>query len=151
MSIAREAAYAALYTRLKTVTGVLRFSRRMVTWDKLSKSEMPAVVVVAESCDRRESNGLDAIWTLHAAVYVVTPPNPSGDGAETALLTIVDRIDAALDIQATESARHYQGQSETTLGDAVYKAWISGEVEIDAGVNGEIALARIPVSMLLPG
>ena len=150
MSIAREAAYAALYTRIKTVTGVLRFSRRLVAWDKLSKAEMPAVMVVPESCARSESSGLDALWTLHASVYVVTPPDQSGDGAETTLLTIVDRIDAALD-KNTESARHYQGQSETTLGGAVYKAWISGEIELDAGLNGEVGVARIPVSMLLPG
>lgn len=151
MSVAREAAFAALYTRIKTVTGVKKFSRRMVTWDKLSKGEMPAVVVVAEACDRSESNGLPPMWTLRATIYVVTPPNPSGDGAETALLTVVDAIDAALDRRATEQAPHYVGQSETTLVGAVFKAWISGEIEIDAGLNDEVGIARIPVSMLLPG
>jgi len=149
MGIAREAAYAALYTRLQTLTGVQKFSRRMLSLDDLSKTHQPAVMMVPTTCTPEvDASGEPGVWRLAANVYIVTSPDQTTDGGEYTLLGLVDQVDAALDMKNTESGPR---QDQTTLGGAVLKAYVSGQIEIDAGTESEQGIARIPVEMLMVG
>lgn len=152
MGIVREAAYAALYTRVQTLTGVQKFSRRMLSLDELSKKHQPAVFMVPTlSTPEINSSGEPTVWRLAADVYIIAPPDQTGNGAEVTLLGLIDQLDAALDLKTTEAPRHFHDQAETTLGGVVLKAYVSGPIEIDAGLEGEQGVARIPVEMLLVG
>lgn len=152
MGIAREAAYAALYTRLQTLTGVQKFSRRLLALDDLSKKHQPAVMMVPTTCTPTvDSQGEPTVWRLAADVYIVTPPDQTTNGGEYTLLGLIDQVDAALDRTTTEGPMHFRDQAETTLAGAVLKAYVSGPIEIDAGTESEQGVARIPVEMLMVG
>jgi len=151
-AISRAAAYAALYTRILTMTGVQFFSRRIKTVDQLSAKQQPAVFVIAgSSTPEVNSMGQPGVWRLRADIYVVAPPDQTGTAPEATLLGLVDQIDGLLLLRTTESRPSFHDQSETTLGNVVLKAYVSGPIEIDEGLDGEQGVALVPVEMLLVG
>lgn len=152
MAIAREAAYAALYTRLLTMTGVQFFSRRLKAFDQMSAKHQPAVFLVAgASTPRVDSSGQPEVWLLSASVYVITPPDQTGTSPEATLLGLVDQIDGLLDLKTTERGAAMRDQAQTTLGNVVLKAYVSGPIEIDEGLDGEQGIALVPIEMQLVG
>lgn len=151
-AISRAAAYTALFTRISTMTGVQKFSRRVITFDQLSAKHQPAVFVIAGNCTPEvDSSGEPGVWRLAASIYVIAPHDQTGNGPEVTLLGLVDQIDGLLCLQTTESNIQCRGQAQTTLGGAVLKAYVSGSIEVDAGVEGEQGVALVPVEMLMVG
>lgn len=153
MALSTETLYAALFSRLKArVTGAKRFTRRLIGWDQIPKEQQPAVMVVAEYARADAADGLPTTWRVGATAYVVTPPDVArkdADAAETTLTGVVDQIIAALEADANETGpRHYPDQTETTLGGVCHRAYVSGQIEIDAGLHGEQGVARVPIEML---
>lgn len=134
----REAAYAALFSKLSVITGVTTKERRLRHWVDVQPSEMPYLAMAVGGQMATPVKGLPTKWTLNADVYLYVqsdnlPPGPILNG-------LLDKIDAAL---APEP-----GQTTQTLGGTVSHAWIEGDVQTDEGTLGSIAVAIVPLRML---
>lgn len=150
MSIARDAIYAALLTRLQTQIGASAktYTRRDLTFDQVSQDAQPAIAVVAvgDFTAIGQPPAMPAVHLLKAEVQVFVR---EVDGApETSLLAIVDAIEAALERKATEAV-NTPGAFYTTLGGLVRYARVAGEVEFYQGQKGRQAVALVPVEMLV--
>lgn len=142
MAVTREQIYSALFERLKTVSGIRTFSRRLKTWDEVSQGQCPALFMTVGDQIPDQHAGLPTKWTLEAECWLYcksgTDPNAT---PSIEMNTILDAIEAVLKPSAA-------GEPQT-LGGLVSHCWMSGTIETDGGTIGETAVAIIPVSMLV--
>jgi hypothetical protein len=147
MSTTPEAAYAALFDRLRSqVEGINFASRQFLDWDS-PKIRQPALLCVAtDMVPAPRSRGLSPQWNLGATVILYL--RNEGETTETKCQEFIARVHAALQLQSTETPIP-GGQYETTLGDLVLWAKIDGTVEIFQGQAGTQTAVLIPVGMFV--
>jgi hypothetical protein len=108
-------------------------------------ADFPALFLVstASHFPPREARQLPPKRTLDTQIWVYTDVGKDPNAIpETALNTLLDAIEAALAPGVMSGVQ--------TLGGLVSHAWIEGEIEQFPGVLDGVALAIIPVRVLVP-
>jgi hypothetical protein len=142
VALVRETIYAALFTRLQAIPGLVTVSRRLQHVNDVPPSAQPALFLAQTRQLADYVTGRTTFWHLHAAIYIYAR-DPAGQNPGAILNPIMDGVNAALvmDNDMTNAC---------TLGGLVHWARI-GDIETDEGTLGEQAIARIPVEMFVPG
>ena len=147
MSTAPEAAYAALFERMRDkVAGINFSSRQFLDWDS-PRIRQPALLSVAtDMTPVPRTRGLTPQWNLGATVILYL--RNEGETTEQKCQELIASVHAALQLQPGEVPIP-GGQYETTLGDLVLWAKIDGTVEIFQGQAGTQTAVLIPVGMFV--
>lgn len=143
MSVSREQIFSALFSLASGAAGFATASRTLQSWDALSPtSQMPALFLMQGKEDAVVVRGLPTLWKLHAELYVYAGTDKhSGTAASTVLNGLLDAITLAL---APDLA-----SSEQTLGGLVSHCRIEGAATIDEGVLGDVAMAILPIEIIV--
>ncbi|HWK45126.1 MAG TPA: hypothetical protein VNT30_10410 [Stellaceae bacterium] len=143
MTAGREAIAQALFARVTGTGGFATVGRKLRHWTDVQPAERPALFQVQKGETWQRQRGLPPKVTLHLDLYlyVGTAADPSVPPAAE-LNPLLDAIQAALAPPPSDSVQ--------TLGGLVDHAWISGRVETDEGVLGDLAVAIIPIDILIP-
>lgn len=140
-----DAKYEALRARLADSLGITVYRRDLTSEDLAGR--MPAVSLRVTGMTPENEQGCPSVWTL-GALAVVYARNTAKDGsADTVLLGFVADITNALKLQPGELS---ESEEQTTLGGAVFLAWVSGEVEFMQGESSDQAAALVPIEMVVP-
>lgn len=136
----REDIYAALFALLGKLPGVLTSSRQLKHWDDVN--EFPAVFQSQKTeIANKSGRGIPTRWTLLVDIYVYVKVE-TGQPSSPALNEMLDYITDAL--AAPEPIDNKQ-----TLGGLVEDCWIDGQITTDEGTLGELAVAIIPVHIIV--
>ena len=139
----REAIYSALYARLQTVAGFTTVSRRLRHWVDVSAAETPYIGMIQRREDPDGSRmGMPLRWTLHVDFYLYAHTTDPRGSPAIILNPLLDAVMAA-----------FSGDVPTntvTLGGQVYHCRVSGSIETDEGVLGDLAVAIIPLMIITP-
>ena len=136
----REAIYAALYDRLKTIPGIVTTSRKLRHWSDVGQSEQPALFQTQKTQTAIRQTGLPCKWLLPADIYLYVQ-DQSADGPSTAINALIDAVETAL-------APDNIIKNTNTLGGLVEYCRIEGSIETDEGTLGDQAVAIIPIIIL---
>lgn len=141
----RETITAALWARLSSISGVKTAERRLRHFSEVSPAEMPAIFLGVDAAEADQERGRKAAWTLKFTAYIYAHDTSSA-GPWSTLNTLVDAIDAALQLQPAE---FQPGQTfgPTTLGGTVSHAWLT-TVETDEGTLGDLGVALCSIEVL---
>lgn len=139
-----EAKYAALFTRLSSAVGAgVYCTRQNLTSDDLTASaKQPALELRVTGMVPENEQGEDTIWTLSADVWLYARNTLKDGKSDTELLGYAAAIVKGLKLQPGES-----GEEQTTLGGKVFRAWVSGPVEIMQGQVSDQAACVVPIEM----
>jgi hypothetical protein len=153
MITARETLYAAIFAKFAGITfssgGKTTFgytSRRLYHWDDLELADFPAMMQVQTREAVKQTRGLPPKWTLEMDLYIYVRTEAQSDDSvipSQLLNPILDAIDAALKPDDLKSG-------VCTLGGLVSHAWIEGSVETSEGNLGDLEVAVVPLSILVP-
>lgn len=139
----REQVYAALFSALQTIPGLVTVSRRLKNVQDVQPEEFPAAFQLQERQSLKYQGSVPARSTLRASwLFYAHSADPSV-APSTALNNLVD---AACSILSPTST-----QQRNTLGGLVEYAAIAGDIEVFEGVLGDRAIAIVPVEIILPG
>lgn len=133
-----EAIFAASFALFASIPGINTSSRRLVTWDKVSPEDQPALFQRQLRFTAIQAHvGLSAKWHLYGEIVVYanagTDPEIVPSQALNAVILAVRNI-----FEPLPNARQ-------TLGIAnVYEAVIVGDILIDEGVTDGQSIALIP-------
>ena len=151
MSLDREAIYAALFTRLQNLTGIVTASRVWKHWDDVDVCEQPALYLAQGSERPIQQRGTPPQWTLTPTIYLYVRATEGDPYAApgTKLNALIKAIEGALERKAADVAP-YGGPEEwsTTLGGLCSHCKISGTIETDEGLLGNQSVAVIPIEIL---
>lgn len=139
----REPIYAALYGLLSKSAAFQTASRRLRHWTDVSPAEQPALFQ-AQRLEKgiSKSTNLPTTYQLQADIWIYAYSNDPDVAPSQVLNPLVDAVAAAL-APAPPGAQ--------TLGGLVASCQISGDIEYDEGLLGDQAVAKIPVTLLVPG
>jgi len=133
--------FAAIFTKLQSIPGLVTVSRRLKHWSDVSPSEQPALFLAAGAQHPTQNqSGLPVTWRISANLYLYAYSTDPSVSPSTTLNNLLDAIEAAL-------VPAMAGQKQT-LGGLCQHCWISGPVETDEGVLGDQAMAIIPLEIL---
>jgi hypothetical protein len=143
MTATREQIAQALLAQLSGIGGIATIGRRLWHWTDVEPAERPALFQVQKSESWQQQRGLPPRVTLHMELYlyVGTAADPAAPPVAE-LNPLIDAIQSAL--------APGPGSAVQTLGGLVEHAWVSGRIETDEGVLGDLAVAIIPVDILIP-
>ena len=141
----RETITAALWTRISAVAGVRTAERRLRHFAEVTPAEMPALFLGVDDSEADQERGRRPAWTLRYTAYIYCH-EAAAIGPSSSLNTVVDQVNAALEIQSSE---FQAGQTfgPTTLGGTVHHAWIT-RVETDEGTLGDLGVAMCSIEVL---
>lgn len=153
MAVNRNEIVDALFARLAAIPGLKTSSRRLLDFDSVDDSQMPALFLTVGEQQSSNQKGLPTVWRIKCNVYLyVKNTAPEGPGAQ--LLDFITAVEAALEMQPGEAtspnARFANAPTaqNTTLGGLASGCWISGSIESDEGALGDLAVAIIPIDIL---
>lgn len=142
MALVRETIFAALFSKLQTVPGLVTVSRRLLHVNDVPASAQPALFLAQTSQRADYATGRTVMWHLSAAVYLYVKDPPGAVPGKT--------FNALLDGIANALAPDNAMTNACTLGGLAH--WVRiGDIETDEGTLGEQAIARIPVEMFVVG
>lgn len=137
----RETLYAGLFARLVAATGVITASRRLLHWSEVSASVMPALFLAQKTEVPEHITGLPPRWTLTADVYLYVSESDPALAPAPLLNGLLDVVEACL---APDPISNVQ-----TLGGLCSHCRIAGPVTTDEGTLGDIAVAIVPLEIVL--
>jgi hypothetical protein len=137
----RENIYVALFALVTTLPSTIKESgRRLKHWNDVN--EFPAVFQAQKTeVASKSGRGVPTKWLFTCDLYVYVKATGT-DLPSTALNAVLDQITTAL--AAPEPIDNRQ-----TLGGLVEDCWIDGPIQTDEGVLGDIAVAIIPIHILV--
>ena len=138
----REAAYSALFALVSAVPGLVTTSRKLLHWDDVQPTQMPALFMAQGGQIAKPVTGRPTVWELNAALWIYVSTEGS-DNPGSVLNPLVDAITALL-------ANPIAGFPQT-LGGIVQWARVEGECVTSEGTLGQIEVIKIPVKMLTTG
>lgn len=155
--VSREAVMEALFAKLKLA--VLRppaptdtkafnyYARNWIAYNQLGDNQKPALFMLEEDEDaeRRRAGMPPRRLTMAVKGVIVTSSKDLAIPA-AALNPLLDAID---DILAPNPNPNL-GILQQTLGGVTYDAWISGRIIKVPGYGDGIAVAVVPISVLIP-
>lgn len=137
--MSREAIYAALFEKGKSLPGLITTSRRLKHWNDVPPSEQPALFQAQGDELPTGNNSLPIIWKFNAEWYLYCH---SGNDPEATPATQLNDL-----LDAVEQALKPDVSGFQTLGGLVYNCRISGKVETDEGLLGPQSVAVIPIEI----
>jgi len=156
MALDREPIYAALFARLQAnVPGFVTMSRRLKTWDDISRDEQPALYLATGDQTPVNRLGVPPTWMLEAFVYMYfrldepTEMIPSAqlNAALTAIENALEAQQADFDPSLKDNPFFGQRRHQTTLGGLVQYAWMLPALVVEGIAQGQAAV-RVPIQML---
>lgn len=142
----REAALAALVTRLGTVSGLSgKVYRRMPPGTPPVPAEQPCAFVACDKETPKRTPRGSTVWTLSLFVVIYNRTDDDTVAPATTLATIVGNIETALQMQAGD--RRIDQGSPTTLGNTC-ESCDMGAVEYGEGIVDGQGVAFIPVTII---
>lgn len=135
----REPIYAALFTKLQGVSGVITASRHLMHWSDVSDEAQPAIFMTqGNQTGSHQLKGLPYKWDLDVKIYVYVRTSDTVAPAQV-INPILDSIEAILN--------PVTGQQ--TLGGLCDVCYIDGAIETFEGTLGSQEVAIIPVKILV--
>jgi hypothetical protein len=133
-----EAIFAASFALFAGVTGLQTSSRRLVTWDKVSPEDQPALFQRELRFTAIQNHiGVTAKWNLFGEIVIYANAGSDPDVIPSqALNALLNQVRAIFD--PPPNARQTMGLAN------VYEAVILGDILIDEGVTDGQAIALIP-------
>jgi hypothetical protein len=161
MAIDFETPTVALFTRLSNVTGVQYATRVLEDWDSTAPANQPALMLTSGPAVELIPNSnlqgqAPQLWKLQllAVLYVQTPDptvapstilNPLISGVLNALVrTVAEPVS-----NVAKFVANAPGQFATTLGGLCAYCRAFGTIERAEGLVGHVAVAHIPIEMVL--
>lgn len=136
----REQIYAAMFSLIGSLAGVQTCSRKLMHWADVTA--FPAVFQAQKTeVAVKAGRGIPTRWTLLCDIYVYVRVEP-GQPSSPALNAMLDAITMAL-------APPEVIDNKQTLGGLVEDCWIDGQIVTDEGTLGELAVAVIPVHIIV--
>jgi hypothetical protein len=135
----REAIYSALFNLVLTAPGLITTSRKLLHWDDVQLSAMPALFQAQGAQTALAHTGMPTRWEMTATLWIYVSTMDAGNPGSI-INPIVDAIAAALDLDAFAKPQ--------TLGGLVAYARIEGTAETSEGTLGDREVIKIPVRML---
>lgn len=137
----RETIYAALFNKVKFISGLKTSSRILKHWDDVSPSDQPALFQIQINETPEQRKGIPVKWTLRAQLYLYA--NRGDDHTvipSQAINSLIDKIELALkpDVDGFQ-----------TLGGLVSHCWIAGSIQTSEGLLGDQEVAIIPIEILV--
>ena len=137
----RETIYAALFTKLSSMSGIVTKSRILVHWDEVSTRDQPALYQTQISETPIQTKGMPTKWNLKAQIHLYA--NRGGDHKAIPSQTINTMIDNIESILKPDS------NGFQTLGGLVSHCWISGTILTSEGLLGDQEVAIVPIDILV--
>ena len=144
----RESIAGALFELLQTATDFVTTGRRVKLWTEIGEAQLPALYLMTP----RERHVTDNLYTptklvlaYNALVYVSSQDQEKlGD---TLLNNLIDAIDPRCGgvLKPDNPLANTQ-----TLGGLVQHCWIEGDIERAPGDLDGVAIALIPINVLVP-
>lgn len=140
----REPIYAALFGLLSKAASFQTSSRRRKHWDDCTSAEQPALFQ-CQVCERAESKktNLPTVYHPQVEVWIYAHSSDPDKAPSQVLNPLVDAVVSTLNNVGPSGAQ--------TLGGLVTACQVSGDIEYDEGLLGDQAVAKIPVTILVPG
>jgi hypothetical protein len=156
-----EAPTVALFARLSALNGVKYATRILEDWDSSAPAHQPALMLTSGAINEFVPSAAlqgqaPALWkmTLLAVLYVQTPSRTVAPS--TILNPLIASVVNALQRQTAEpmanAARfvaNAPGQFATTLGGLCAYCRAFGTIERAEGLIGHVAVAHVPIEMVL--
>lgn len=142
MTLKRETYYGALAAKLKSISGVKTFSRRLLHVTEVPPGQQPAIFLAQTGQRPTYQPGRTIIWEFSADVYVYVR-DPKGNDPGVLMNPIMDSIAAVFQ---PDNAM----VNACTFGGLCHKVEM-GQISTDEGTMGEQAIAIIPVTMTVVG
>lgn len=146
MALNRETIYAALLTKLQTLSATFKIiSRRYIAPEDVAVTDQPSLFILQQDEDHFQSKGDPVVKSLHAllAIYCDNGEDiQNGSLPATALNNLLGVVEDCL---APDVVNNLQ-----TLGGTVSHCYISGRVMIFEGPSSSSSIATIPIE-ILPG
>lgn len=140
MALVRETIYAALFTRLQTISGLKLTSRRVRSINDVPANQFPALFMAQTFQTPLYEAGRRTQWQLGADVYIYAFDR-AGQNPGAIMNPLMDGLANALAFDNVMS-------NACTLGGLALKCEI-GPVETDEGTMGEQAIVRAPITILV--
>ena len=141
----REAIYAALATRLATISNLQVFRRLPPSPQAPHPAEQPCAFVPADKeVPRRTARG-SSVWTLSTEIILYQRTDDQGSAPATPLTALVQSIEAALQMKAGDL--RIDPSSGTTLG-GLCESCDMGPVQYGEGVEDGQGIAIIPITII---
>lgn len=133
-----EPIFAATFALFSAIPGLQTSSRRLVTWDKVSPEDQPALFQRELRFTAIQNHvGLNAKWQLYGEVVIYANAGSDADAIPSQALNAL--------ITAVKNIFEPPPNSRQTLGIAnVLEAVIAGDILIDEGVQDGQAIALVP-------
>jgi hypothetical protein len=161
MAVDFEGATAALATRLESLGAFRHVTRILEDWDSSAPAQQPALMLTSGPIGVVAPSGnlagqLPPLWTMELlAVLYVQVPDPTV-APSTLLNPLIAAVCNALLKTAGEPAvaqarflANPPGQFSTTLGGLCAACYVTGTIDRFEGLVGRVAVAHIPIAMVL--
>jgi hypothetical protein len=140
--IKRELFYGTLADKLKSISGIKTFSRRLLHVNEVPANAQPAIFLAQTFQTPSYQQGRTIMWTLGADIYLYVR-DPKGSMPGVLMNPIMDSL---IGVFAPDNAM----VNACTFGGLCHKVEI-GQISTDEGTMGEQAIAIIPVTMTVVG
>lgn len=140
----REEIAVALFSKIEAPlrdAGAVLVSRRLLHWNDVAVVDMPAAFLAQGNQQPTPSPaGSPTTWRMNFNIYIYVNETDPAQSPSTKLNALLDVVESSL-------APSRVGLKQQ-LGGTVEHCWISGTVETDEGVLGNLAMAVVPVEVL---
>lgn len=141
----RELVYSTLFELLKNIPGFNSYSRRLKHWDDVAYPDMPVLFLVQGKETANTTSGMTTKWTFNADIYIYVNAGENHDESPYSILNpLIDKV-----IELFDADTNWVTQGKQNLGGLIHNVKISGEVMNDGGNLGPIAVAIIPLEIMV--
>jgi len=138
----REQIYNALLDLVGNLADFQIKSRRLKVWTEVAPADMPALFLLQNNEVAETIRGMPSKWILRPELYIYVSTGNEIDGNPYEILNpILDKV--------TELFHPDFHQDVQTLNGLVHSAKINGGIEVDGGILGSIAVAIIPIEIII--
>jgi hypothetical protein len=152
----REAAAAALFTRLQNLCGAAfqTYSRAYIDPTTLQPEQQPALMLIAERYNIKFDLGKPPAWLLYYSVLLYSRTLEADPSPETLMNALINSVENAVQRQANEPIIDQTNLTDTNLGGLVkrvsIRSWIvTTGIELMAGAASGQSAAIIPLEVLI--
>ena len=138
----RENIYKSLFELVGSVADFQFKSRRLKVWSDVSPSDMPALFMLQNNEVPETTRNMPTKWTFRPEFYIYVSVGNEIDANPYEILNpILDKV--------TSLFHPKYLQDVITLDGLVHSAKINGAIEVDGGILGTVAVAIIPVEIIV--
>ncbi len=138
----REQIYNALLDLVGNLADFQIKSRRLKVWTEVAPADMPALFLLQNNEVAETIRGMPSKWILRPELYIYVSTGNEIDGNPYEILNpILDKVTALFHPDFHQDVQ--------TLNGLVHSAKINGGIEVDGGILGSIAVAIIPIEIII--